>query len=158
MILAGAHIILPDRVLRAGHLRIEEGLIAEVSGSAIAPRAGEEVLDLGECYLSPGFIDLHIHGALGRDAMEASPEAFDTICRHHASGGTTALCLTTIAAPLEQILAVIEAAREYRRAEPRGARVLGVHVEGPYFSPEKRGAHLPEMLRNPEPAEWRLLL
>jgi N-acetylglucosamine-6-phosphate deacetylase len=161
MILSGAHLVLPDRILRAGHLRIEEGRIAEVSGSMIAPRAGEEVIDLEGLYLAPGFIDLHIHGALGRDAMEASPEAFETICRHHAAGGTTGLCLTTIAAPLERILAVIQAAREYRLAPPdgnTGARVLGVHVEGPYFSPEKRGAHLPANLRNPDPAEWRQLL
>ena len=161
MILAGAHLVLPDGLLRSGHLRVEEGAIAEVSGSAIARRAGEEVIDLDGLYVAPGFIDLHIHGALGRDAMEANAEAFETICRHHAAGGTTGLCLTTIAAPLDQLLAVIEAAREYRRGEPgatRGARVLGVHIEGPYFSPEKRGAHLPAMLRNPDPAEWRRLL
>jgi len=158
MILAGAHLILPDRILRAGHLRLEDGLITAVSPEQLAPHAGEEVIGLDGHYIAPGFIDLHIHGALGRDAMEASADAFETICRHHAAGGTTALCLTTIAAPLERILAVIDAARDYRRAEPRGARVLGVHVEGPYFSPEKRGAHLPAMLRNPDPAEWQRLL
>ncbi|MGA3172223.1 MAG: N-acetylglucosamine-6-phosphate deacetylase [Chthoniobacteraceae bacterium] len=158
MILAGAHIILPDRILRAGHLRIEEGVIAEVSALPIARRGDEEIKELGGLYVAPGFIDLHIHGALGRDTMEAGAEAFDTICRHHATGGTTALCLTTIAAPLNQILAVITAARQYCQAAPRGARVLGVHIEGPYFSPEKKGAHLPSMLRNPDPAEWRQLL
>ena len=158
MILAGAHLILPDRIVRAGQLRIEEGVIAEVSGNLITPRAGEDVRDLDGLYLAPGFIDLHIHGALGRDAMEATTDAFDTICRHHAAGGTTALCLTTIAAPLERLLAVIAAVREYRIAPPRGARVLGVHVEGPYFSPEKRGAHLPALIHNPDSAEWRQLL
>ena len=161
MILAGAHLVLPERILRAGHLRIEGGVFAEVSGSAIAPRAGEEVIALDGLYVAPGFIDLHIHGALGRDTMEATPEAFDTICRHHAAGGTTALCLTTIAAPLDRLLAVIGAVREYRLAEPHGqlgARVVGVHIEGPYFSPEKKGAHLPAMIRNPDPAEWRQLL
>jgi len=158
MILAGAHLILPAGIVRAGYLRIEGGLIAEVSGSAIAPRAGEEVIDLGGLYIAPGFIDLHIHGALGRDAMEANTEAFDSICRYHAAGGTTGLCLTTIAAPIEQLLAVIAAAREYRAAIPSGARVLGVHIEGPYFSPEKKGAHLPAMIRNPDPAEWCRLL
>jgi N-acetylglucosamine-6-phosphate deacetylase len=158
MILAGAHLVLPDRILRAGQLRIEGAKIAEVSASTITPRTGEELVALDGLYVAPGFIDLHIHGALGRDAMEASADAFDVICRHHAAGGTTALCLTTVAAPLDRLLAVIAAAREYRRGEPPGARVLGVHVEGPYFSPEKRGAHLPSMLRNPDPAEWRLLL
>jgi N-acetylglucosamine-6-phosphate deacetylase len=158
MILAGAHVILPDRILRAGHLRIEEGVIVEVSAQPIARRPDEEIKDLAGLYVAPGFIDLHIHGALGRDTMEASVEAFDTICRHHATGGTTALCITTIAAPLDQILAVIAAARQYCQATPRGARVLGVHIEGPYFSPEKKGAHLPSMLRNPDPAEWRQLL
>jgi N-acetylglucosamine-6-phosphate deacetylase len=158
MILAGAHLILQDRLLRAGHVRIADGLIAEVSERALAAGAGEEVIDLDGLYLAPGFIDLHIHGALGRDSMEASAEAFDTICRHHAAGGTTGLCLTTIAAPLDRLLAVITAAREYRLAQPSGAQVLGVHIEGPYFSPEKRGAHLPSMIRLPDPAEWRQLL
>ena len=158
MILAGAHLILPDRIMRAGHLRLDDGLIAEVSQSPIPPQPGEEVIDLTSLYVAPGFIDLHIHGALGRDTMEANADAFDTICHHHAEGGTTALCLTTIAAPLDRLLAVIAAAREYRSAPPRGARVLGVHLEGPYFSPEKRGAHLPALLRDPDPEEWRQLL
>jgi len=161
MILAGAHLILPDRILRAGQLRIDAGVIDEVSPTPIPPQPGEQVIDLDGLYVAPGFIDLHIHGALGRDTMEATPEAFDTICRHHAAGGTTALCLTTIAAPLEQLLAVLAAARAYRDTHPaphNGARVLGVHLEGPYFSQEKRGAHLPAMLRNPDPSEWRQFL
>jgi N-acetylglucosamine-6-phosphate deacetylase len=161
MILTGAHLILPGGIARAGHLRLEGRLIAEVSDSAIEPRPGEEVIALEGLCVAPGFIDLHIHGALGRDTMEADAGAFETICRHHAAGGTTGLCLTTIAAPLERLLAVIDAARKYRRDwshENAGAAVLGVHIEGPYFSPEKKGAHLPAMIRNPDPAEWRRLL
>jgi len=161
MILAGAHLVMPDRTVRPGHLRLEGGVIAEVSASPLSARAGEEMVDLAGLYLAPGLIDLHIHGALGRDTMEADAEAFEMICRHHAAGGTTGLCLTTIAAPLEELLAVIAAAREYMgggRNGETGAGVLGVHLEGPYFSPERRGAHLPGMLRNPDPAEWRQLL
>jgi N-acetylglucosamine-6-phosphate deacetylase len=158
MILAGAHLILADRILRTGHLRIADGLIAEVSESALAPNAREEVIDLSGLYIAPGFIDLHIHGAMGRDTMEADAGAFETICRHHAQGGTTGLCLTTIAAPPGQLQAVIAAARAFRLGDSRGARVLGVHIEGPYFSPEKRGAHLPSMIRNPDAAEWRQLI
>ena len=158
MILAGAHLILPGGILRSGSLRIDAGVISQVSERPIEPHAGEEVIDLGGLYLAPGFIDMHIHGALGRDAMEASAEAFETICRYHAAGGSTALCLTTIAAPLAKVLAVIDAVRQYREREPAGARVLGVHIEGPYFSPKKRGAHLPAMIHNPDPAEWGQLL
>jgi N-acetylglucosamine-6-phosphate deacetylase len=136
-------------------------VIAEISSGPLAPRDGEKTVNLEGLYVAPGFIDMHIHGALGRDTMEADPEAFETICRHHAAGGTTALCLTTIAAPLERLLAVMAAARQYRSGGSNGktgARVLGIHLEGPYFSQEKRGAHLPGMIRNPEPAEWRQLL
>jgi N-acetylglucosamine-6-phosphate deacetylase len=161
MILAGAHLILPDRTVRAGHLRVEGGVIADVSASPLAAQAGEETIYLGGFYVAPGFIDLHIHGALGRDTMEATADAFDIICGYHAAGGTTGLCLTTIAAPVEQLVSVMAAAREYKAGERNGqtgARVLGVHLEGPYFSPERRGAHLPGMLRNPDPAEWRQLL
>jgi N-acetylglucosamine-6-phosphate deacetylase len=161
MILTGAHLILPGGIAHTGQLRLEDRVIAEVSDSAIAPRRGEEVIALDGLCVAPGFIDLHIHGAQGRDTMEADAGAFETICRHHAAGGTTGLCLTTIAAPLERLLAVIDAARKYRRDwshENAGAAVLGVHVEGPYFSPEKKGAHLPAMIRNPDPAEWRRLL
>jgi N-acetylglucosamine-6-phosphate deacetylase len=161
MILAGAHLVLPDRIVRAGHVRVRDGVIADVSASPLAALHGEEVVDLDGLFLAPGFIDMHIHGALGRDTMEADPEAFETICRYHASGGATSLCLTTIAAPLERLLAVIAAAREYQsgpRNGKTGARVFGVHLEGPYFSQERRGAHLPGMIRNPDPAEWRRLL
>jgi N-acetylglucosamine-6-phosphate deacetylase len=158
MILAGAHLVLPDRILRAGSLRLDSGVIAAISPTLIPAAPGEKIIDLAGLYIAPGFIDLHIHGALGRDTMEATPDAFDTICRHHAAGGTTSLCLTTVAAPLDHLLAVLAAASAYRDAPPTGARLLGIHLEGPYFSLEKRGAHLPSLIRNPDPAEWTRLL
>ncbi len=68
-----------------------------------AERSGAEATDLDGNYLAPGFIDLHLHGAVGRDTMEASAEAFQTICDYHATGGTTSLLLTTVTAPIEDI-------------------------------------------------------
>jgi N-acetylglucosamine-6-phosphate deacetylase len=154
MLFQNARLVLSDRLTPGGSLRVREGLIAEVSGGALAAEAGEETVDLGGRFLAPGFIDLHIHGAMHCDAMEAAPEAFDTICRFHASGGTTALALTTVTATNERILATLQAVKEYRQRPPSGARVLGAHIEGPYFSREKPGAHPLELIRHPDPAEY----
>ena len=116
------------------------------------------VQDLGGRYLAPGFIDMHIHGALGRDAMEANADAFEAICCYHAQGGTTALALTTVTAPTADIVKVLRAAEAYRRESHDGAQLLGVHIEGPYFSTEKQGAHGPELIRNPTATDYAPLL
>src|SRR6476659_5231709 len=98
LILRNAQCVFPDGVRAGLEVVIREGKIAELrndSGSAA------KSVDLGGNYLAPGFIDLHVHGALGRDTMDASAEAFRTICDFHASGGTTSLLLTTATAPMD---------------------------------------------------------
>jgi N-acetylglucosamine-6-phosphate deacetylase len=154
MFFRNARLILPDRILPAADLRVRDGRISHI-GSGLAVEPGEAVLDATGRFLAPGFVDLHIHGALGRDTMEATPDAFTEICRFHATGGTTALALTTISAPQESILAVLRAAGALDPNATGGARILGIHIEGPYFSHQKPGAHLPEMIRNPDPREYR---
>ena len=86
--------------------------------------------------------------------MEADPAAFRTICEYHAAGGTTALALTTVTAAADRIFHVLHAVRKYREEEPTGARVLGVHIGGPYFSKDKPGAHPIDLIRNPSSAEY----
>lgn len=157
LLFKNARLVFPDRIEPRGDLRVAEGRIAAV-GPALMPEPGDMVQELGGRYLAPGFIDMHLHGALGRDAMEATPEAFETICRYHASGGTTALALTTVVAPTEEIVRVLRAADAYRRKTHEGAQLLGIHVEGPYFSLEKQGAHRPDWIRNPTPADYEPLL
>ena len=94
-------------------------------------------------YLLPGFIDLHVHGGAGADAMEGE-EAVRQLARFHAAHGTTALLATTVTAPFEDLkkaLSGIEAVRaQPGKAE---ARVLGAHLEGPWISPKKLGAQPP---------------
>lgn len=152
-LLRNARLILPDRIA-LGHLRIEGGKIASLLShdSVLPPEPGE--IDLGGLFLSPGFIDMHIHGALRRDAMEADPAAFRTICEFHARGGTTSLALTTVTGTNEEIVRVLEAVKAFRAEPPTGAQVLGVHLEGPYFSREKPGAHRLDLLRDPRREEW----
>jgi N-acetylglucosamine-6-phosphate deacetylase len=154
MILSNARLVLPDRLL-AGHVRVHDGKIATVSEQAILPEPDEATIDLTGQFLAPGFIDMHIHGARHCDTMEATPEAFDAICEHHARGGTTALALTTVTATSEHIVAVLRAAQEYRtRPLGKGAQLLGIHIEGPYFSMQKPGAHQFNLIRIPQREEW----
>jgi N-acetylglucosamine-6-phosphate deacetylase len=154
MLLRNARLILPDRILSQAEMRVSEGKITDISEAQLPRHAHEELIDLGGRLLAPGFIDLHIHGALRRDTMEADPDAFRTTCKFHASGGTTALCLTTATAPSDHIIRVLEAVKTVRAEEPVGAQILGVHIEGPYFAMAKRGAHDPELVRNPNRAEY----
>ena len=78
MILSNARLIFADRLAR-GHVRVTDGKIAALSDQALEPVAGEPVIDLGGQFLAPGFIDIHIHGAQRRDAMEATADAFAAI-------------------------------------------------------------------------------
>ena len=123
-------------------MAVEDGKIA-----AIRQRSDAEAINLDGHYLAPGFVDLHIHGGLGRDTMEASPEAFQTICTYHATGGTTSLLLTTVTAPIPEIVSVLRAVRAVASANKR---IAGVHVEGPFISRARRGAQREQFIRDPD--------
>jgi N-acetylglucosamine-6-phosphate deacetylase len=112
MIFRNARMIFPDGIREGLQIVVREGKIAAISSPLPGPgrrgeqmqAGGDEVVDLNGNYLAPGFVDLHVHGALGRDTMEGSPEAFRAICDFHASGGTTSLLLTTATAGVHQLL------------------------------------------------------
>ena len=109
-------------------------------------------------YLAPGFIDMHIHGAMGRDTMEARLDAFRDITQFHLHGGTTSLTLTTLSASQKDILKALDAIAPLHNKAIGGARILGVHVEGPFISKEKAGAQNPKFVRNPTAKEWGPIL
>ena len=154
MIFINAQLILPDAIQR-GSLTVHAGRIANLSRSA-GLRPGS--LDLRGGYLAPGFIDLHIHGAVGRDTMEASADAFRAITEFHLRGGTTSLALTTVTATEQEILRVLNAAKPFHNRSLGGARLAGVHIEGPFISKEKPGAQNPNQIRPARAAEWKKFL
>jgi N-acetylglucosamine-6-phosphate deacetylase len=154
MIFTNARLIFADGIRDGLEVVVEEGKIAAICERSSAHRK-HEIVDLHGNYLAPGFIDLHVHGALGRDTMEASAEAFRSICDFHASGGTTSLLLTTATAPLNEILKVLQAVRDFRSAI---TPIVGVHVEGPFISKAKTGAQRAEFIQDPSPAVVRQLL
>lgn len=117
-----------------------------------------DIIDAKGNYVSPGFIDIHIHGGGGYDFMDGTVEAYLGAAETHAKYGTTSLLPTTLAGSFEELMrtfAVYEAAKQ---KNTKGAAFLGLHVEGPYFSYNQRGAQDPNYLRNPDPAEYNRLL
>lgn len=147
-------VVLPDRVLEFGEVRIAEGRIVDVgpAGSA-APAAN--LVDAGDGYIAPGFVDLHVHGGAGADFMDGTDEAFSTTLSAHARHGTTSIAATTTVARHDQIMTVLETTRRFRRrVDASSARVLGAHFYGPYFRYEARGAHPGAAIRPPVAEEY----
>jgi len=153
MILSNARLIFPEGIRDGLELVIAEGKISEIREQAKLAADGR--LDLHGNFLAPGFVDLHLHGAAGRDTMEASDEAFHAICDFHASGGTTSLLLTTVTAPMVEIVAVLKAVEGLGERIPQ---VLGVHVEGPFISKVRRGAQREQFIRDPSADQIEQLL
>jgi N-acetylglucosamine-6-phosphate deacetylase len=154
MIVANARLIYPDTIRDGLEVVVEDGKIAAIHARSSAHRR-DDVIDLNGNYLAPGFIDLHVHGALERDTMEASVDAFRAICDFHASGGTTSLLLTTVTAPVDEIVGVLQTVRTARSTINA---IAGVHVEGPFLSKARAGAQRAEFMQDPSPVAVAELL
>jgi N-acetylglucosamine-6-phosphate deacetylase len=125
--------ILTESGWIAGTLHFDQRILS-ISGTAMAPEANQDD------YILPGFIDLHVHGGGGRDIMDGG-DAVDVIARLHARHGTTSLLATTMTAPPQDLDAALRGIGRVCSSRSAGAaRVLGVHLEGPYINPGKLGA------------------
>lgn len=147
------HVLTPDGFVR-GHVRIDGDRIGSVEGDPVSEAAARA--DTARLLVLPGFVDLHVHGGGGADTMDAG-DAVATLARVHARHGTTSLLATTMTAPLADIEAALRAlAPQCRARAPGAARVLGVHLEGPYINAQRLGAQ-PDFARVPTLAEIRAL-
>jgi N-acetylglucosamine-6-phosphate deacetylase len=150
-----------DLLVAAGRISaVESGdirsQVRDTSGTLVrgADPSDESDVDAGGCWVFPGFVDLHVHGGNGADFAMGSADAHRRAAAFHAQHGTTALLATTIAAPVEQLRAVLEVtASEMNTLRPDCARIIGCHLEGPYLSPERAGAQPVEHFRPATMAE-----
>ena len=157
-LITNARILLRDRVLH-GYVLCEQGLIAAVEAGAPGSIEGCTVVDAQGAYLSPGFVDLHTHGAGGSDFMDATVADIHRACITHLRQGTTCLLPTTLACPEPALHAFLEVFRRARESLGlHGPELPGVHLEGPYLNPKQRGAMQAAFLRLPDPQEYLPLL
>lgn len=155
----GVVVIKEQSIIYAGS---EKDLPAEWASKARAIQADDamaatNVVRLEDGYLLPGFIDIHVHGGNGEDFMDSNAKVLDTITSFHASQGTTAMLATTMTAPKEQIDRVLGEVHTYMAQPMPHAQLMGVHLEGPFISPNWPGAQNPDHIVPPNLAwvkEW----
>ncbi len=145
-------IVAEDGVLPQGALTIDDGKIVEISDRPSSPAD----FDARGLLVLPGFIDLHIHGGGGADFMDGTPDAVRQVCRTHARFGTTSLLATTMTASRAATDAAVSAVRQVVDDGQKfdEARIVGIHLEGPYINVAKRGAQPEEFVRPPDVAEF----
>ena len=142
-IVCGASSPVPSRLV------IDEGRIISIgTRDSVAIPNGAEVIDAFGRRVVAGFIDIHNHGGAGASFMDADQDAIATICRHAARHGITRLLATVDSAPIEQLIHVISELARYEDV-PDGARMSGIHVEGPYLAETQAGSQPGEHFRGP---------
>ncbi len=119
---------------------------------------GCNVTDYNGKYISPGFVDIHLHGGGGSDFMDGTVEAYLTAARLHGSHGTTAMLPTTLTCPDEELFRTFDTFRKAQNAQNNGSDLCGIHLEGPYFSPAQKGAQDERFLKKPTPDHYMPIL
>lgn len=150
-------VITPYRMLTDVAVLIEDGLIKDISTEALTENT-DITMDAGGKYVSPGFIDIHTHGAGGHDFMDGDPEVFKLIASTHAQYGTTMLFPTLTSSRFDVLKKSISNYDKLDFSEINEARMPGLHLEGPYFSMEQRGAQDPRYVRPPVKDEYMEIL
>ena len=156
-----AKIILQQTIIDGGVL-VENGKIKSVIPAYellyLDKYDGYTQIDVNQQYLSPGFIDIHIHGGGGYDFMDGTEKAFIQIAKTHARFGTTSLVPTTLTTTTDRLEETLESYESVKKYAKDGADLLGIHLEGPYFAQSQRGAQDPRYIRNPDPDEYKALI
>src|SRR5579862_673199 len=163
-----SQVIYSNRILTS-HEELSDSIIVVEDQTIVAvghrdeiavPSDAREVV-ARDMIVAPGFVDIHIHGAGGRDVMEGTPEALDTICRSVARHGTTSMVATTVSASEEDtcsgVRGIATHIHESRHARPgpvSAAEILGIHFEGPFISTVRRGVHPEGVLARPSVEVW----
>jgi len=158
IILTNGNIITPYRFLKDYTAVVENKKIyGIIRSNDIVCSDGDRVIDVHGCNITPGFIDMHLHGGGGADVMEGTVEDFTGIAEFHMKHGTTAMVPTTNCAPLSRIFEILDVFRKAKR-QKSGAKLLGIHLEGPFISPCQSGAMNADLIKLPSKEDIEKIL
>ena len=146
-------LILPDGICEK-NIYFEDGKITAITNENLP---FDEEYDANGDYVSPGFIDIHVHGGNGYEFVDGTREAVIEATNIHAERGTTTIFPTISAYDYEKTANALDAITEYKNDKDILADIPGAHLEGPYFSPKQGGAQDPKYIRTPDKAEYEKL-
>lgn len=130
----------------------KDGLISDI-GQDVASSSDTEIFDASDCYVIPGLCDIHLHGCMSFDACDGTKEALAAMAKYEASVGVTSILPTTMTYPEETLTTIAKAVADYRKYDndKEGfSTIHGINMEGPFISPEKKGAQNPKYIQNPD--------
>ena len=153
ILITNAKIITPESTIAQGWLVARDGIIAAIAGGTPPDISNIPVIDADGLTLLPGFIDIHVHGAVGADTMDANPASLEKMAVFFAKQGVTGFTPTTLTSSHEQTLAALQTIKTMMNRPHEGAAILGCHLEGPYLNLEKSGAQNTQYIRRAERAE-----
>ena len=144
-------IILPDAIV-CGKSLAYDGESGKIVGISDELPANAEIIDAKGNYVAPGLVDIHIHGYLGEDTSDAKPEGIRKMAYGVIQNGVTAFLPTTMTVEKDQIVAALNAVRSLKEESKTwgGAEIIGVHAEGPFINPSKKGAQAEENILTPD--------
>jgi N-acetylglucosamine-6-phosphate deacetylase len=148
-VITAARLIAPENSIQDPIVVMEDGAITRIASRADAELPAGRHLDFAGGTLTPAFFDVHIHGSAGHDVMEGTSESFSKIGCFLAKHGVGAYLPTTVTAPLDATLRSLAGMATLIGSVEYGARPLGIHMEGPFLSPHKKGAHSEHLLLTP---------
>ncbi len=145
-------LVLVDEKLVKKDLLVKDGKIVSIEDHI--NEGSEEVIEANGLMVLPGIIDQHTHGGNGYDINNIGIEDFEKLCEFYASKGTTGFLASLLIDSKENLLRCIDYLKQYQKEEHSGAKLLGIHMEGPYFAQEFKAAMPPEMIRNASVEEF----
>ena len=146
-VIKNARIVLPEQVISNGFLEIVDGRIVKVAEGEPSSTSTELVYDAQKSTLTPGFIDLHVHGGNGGAFTSVDPAEHNLAREYHLKNGTTSMLASTHTMEFESLLAILKALSDSSKSNKNGSKVLGIHTEGPFISEHKPGAHVVAQLK-----------